>query len=361
MKRILEGLLLFAILEGCSQSSKLDKLFNYPINRVQLPEVTNSLSPEYALKDSLFYQFCYVCDSLLVGVSPAGYVQDDKFVTVTDLSSGVVVGQFCDKGRGPNEFLSPIAADLQDGLLSLYDYMTGRYSELDIKQSIIQGCSVFSRIVPISTENGENKALLSIHIWNDSILAFDAGQNSDSPFLVKTPDYVVIRQKDGETVRNYNLFEAGPLSGKRRGKQKIAVKEQFGQVDCFNCDEGKVCSVMAYIPQINIFDINNGKAIGIRIKDYEKQLLNKRIRQYQDVSSDENRVYALFLGVEENEIPLETKDTELHIFDWRGELLSRFTLPGVFLGCQATEKGLYLTKLTGNRLQLCIIQWNQLI
>lgn len=361
MKKILAAIILFALLEACNQVPNTDRYFNYPVNKSHLPELSGMLSPERVIDDSYFYQFCFICDSLFVGISPPGYVNNNKFVTVTDLSTGKILGHFCDKGRGPMDYLSPIAADMQDGLLVIYDYMTARYSELDVEQSIAQGQCVFTRNQTIPLIDGESNAFLSIHKWGDYILAFDAGQNSDSANLQRMPDYVVIDQEDGRPIRRFGFFKDVPFSDKKRNGKVIPVKERLGQVDCIDCNEGKVCSVMGFIPQINIFDIDTGNALGIKVVDFEKSSLVNRVRHYQDVSAYRDRIYALYFGIEEQEIPLGTKDTEIHIFDWSGNTLSRYSIPGVYLSCQATEKGLYLTKLVEDRLQLYLISLNQMM
>ena len=352
MKRIIIGIMLTVAPGACSQSQKTDRYFNYPLHKVELPETGGILSPERVLGDTLFYQFWFITDSLLVGISPAGYVQDDKFITVTDLASGKVVGKFCEKGRGPNEYLSPIAADMQTGQLSIYDYMTARYSELDVPRSISEGRSVYSQIVSVPRESHKSKVLLSIHKWNGEILAYDAGQNIDSDDLVKMPSYVMMDLKTGEQNRSFNFFKRVPLSEKKQRNRLIPVKERLGQVSCLNVDEGKLCFVMGFIPQINIFDLKAERAFGVKVIDYENLSLVNRVRHYQDVTSDRQRIYALYWGVQEQEIPSGKNNTEMHIFDWNGNLLSRYTLPGVFLGCQANDTGLFLSKLVEDSMQL---------
>ncbi len=174
------------------------------------------------------------------------------------------------------------------------------------------------------------------------------------------PDICTFSLLNGMRYHNYCLYKSIPLSKTKKEKRLVSIKERLGQVDCYNKDLNKLCSAMGYIPQINIVEINTGNAVGFKITDYAKNALISRVRHYQDVTTDGDRIYSLYFGVQEQDLLSEKTNTELHVYDWEGNFLSRYIIPGLILGCWSTEKGLYVTKLNGDSMQLYIIPKTQI-
>lgn len=320
------------------------------------------LHPTRVLEEDLPYQYAFVNDSLFLGIYPGVLVNGGKFVTVINHSTGQELGRFCNQGRGPQDFLSPISADYRDGHLYIYDYMLRRYSDLDVIKSLSQGTEEYSLILPIVYEDGAARALLSIYKIEDRLLAFDTFQKAGSPDLSDTPDYSFFSLDDGRRLGSLNLFKDVPLVADRKEQKLVPVKERLSMADTYSSHLDKLCTVMTYIPQLNIIDVQSGVATGIKIADYAPKALKSGYRHYQAVSSDDERIYALYWGADEEKIyDGMVTNTELHIFGWDGKMLSRYRIPGLYIRCWVTESGLYMTKYVDDSAELYCIAKKELL
>ena len=353
-----------AVICVCSCEPQTDQYFNFPVEEVSLPDVAGEIHPSKVLAGELMYQNWMVNDSLLLGISAAAY-QPEHFLSVSEIRTGKLLGSFCDRGRGPQEYLNPIAADCQDGRVGIYDFMTGRYSELDLEQSLSQGQSVYVRELPMAPAGDEYPALLAIYLWGDRFVAYDNGQSTSSVDfgLSHMPSYVIYGREDGRRIQTLDLYKDLPMDGKRKDRRLVPVKSRLSQVGEFNREQGKLCVAMNYIPQINIVDPESGKARGFRVAERSKLSAKNGFRHYQGIASTATRIYALYWGVEEKllmDFQGNGLVSELHVFDWDGNFLARYVFSDLISACRAGEDGLYLARPTGMEYELCVIPWTEL-
>lgn len=358
--RIIRAICLFCLVipVGCRQAPNTNKYFSFLISEIDMPEISDTLIPEQVCDSSWTYQAWYIDDDRGVFLSPIVYA-DSVFVSVEDITTGAVLGRYCKKGRGPQEFLSPFASDYKDGRLSIYDIMTNRYSEIDIEASIAQGRSLFVRNTTLDSLEEDYLTLFSIHKWKDSLLAYNMGQNPMSQDLTRMPDYTIFNIDNGEKVRDLHLFKNIPLSDKRREIKYVPVKSRMGATDWLGEELNKMCFAMYFIPQLNIVDLSTGKAEGFFLKEKKRTSLLNGYRHYHDITATRDYIFALYYGEKEDTILSGVTQTDLHVFDWAGRFLARYCIPAVANACQVSENGLYVTLFSNNSYKLNLISWDQ--
>jgi len=361
-RRILRVICLavFFIPVGCRYIPNTDKYFTFPVTEIGLSEIKDTLLPRPICDSAWTYQAWYIDGDQGVFLSPLSLAQS-KFVTVSDISSGTEYGRFCEIGRGPQDFLSPLASDYTNGYLSIFDLMTTRYSELDIESSVSQGRSIFVRNLPLDKSGKDYLSLFSIHRWKDSLLAYDMGQNPASDDLYRMPDYVMYDVESGKKQKNLHLIQNSPLTNLKRERDLVPVKGRLAATDFLDEASNRLCFAMCFIPQLNIVNLETGESRGFIVKDLKKTSLQNGFRHYHDIAAFRDRIYALYFGLEENKIFSGKAQTELHVFDWGGKMHARYIILDVVNGCQASDRGLYVTLFSNNSYRLNLIPWDQLL
>ena len=352
-------LISLVMLVGCKQIPNTNKYFSFPISEIEIPDISDTLDLKQVCDSDWTYQAWYIDDKRGIFLLPIVYA-DSTFVTIEEIPTGAEHGRYCIKGRGPQEFLSPIASDYCDGGLCLFDLMTNRYSELDIASSVAQGRSVFTRIVSLDYCGEDYLTLFSIHKWKDVLLAYDMGQNPMSQSLTRSPDYVLFNLENGEKVKNLNLIQNVPLSDRKREKNMVPVKSRMGAADYLDADSNRMCFAMYSIPQLNIVNLETGVAKGLILKERKNTSFQKGYRHYHDVTATRDLIFALYFGEEETKLLSGETKTELHVYDWEGNFLVRCLIPYTVNSCQASAEGLYVTRFSNNSYKLNIIPWDQI-
>ena len=127
-----------------------------------------------------------------------------------------------------------------------------------------------------------------------------------------------------------------------------------------DAETGRLCMAMYFIPQINIVDMESGRAVGFKLAEKTKSALRRGVRHYHDVTSAGDRIYALYFGEKEENIFAGRSSTELHVFDWSGRFIARYLFEDIVNGCKASEDGLYVTTYAEDGLRLNFVSWEQI-
>ena len=358
MKPIIISLLPLVL--ACSGIEETDNYFNFPVQEISLPESGIVVEPERMSDDFSSFSGFWVEDSLFAG---SFFTGSEDVVMAGNVVTSSLYGRFGRQGRGPQDFLSPVAYELNDGHLLIFDIMTSKVSDLDLKRSIEEGSAVFSGIHEL--DKGENSylPLTAIHRWNDRFLAYDTGNDPMSEDLYSSPDYVLYDLATGAKLRNYHLFASIPLSNKKKEENLVKVKARLALSDCTINDRTGICFVMKYIPQINYFFPETGEVRGFRVTELSDKSLMDGYIHYNSVCSYGNAIYALYSGGQLSALNRgEALTEELHVFDLSGHIMQRILLDGVYVDCRASSEGLFLSRVVddGADVGLFRIRWDSL-
>lgn len=344
---------------ACNSLPKTDNYFSFPVQEMPLPELEKNLVMDLMPECFSGFSSFWIEDSLFLG--SLGMAAEDIVMTA-DIYSGVETGRFGKRGRGPAEYLSPVAYDLHDGHFLVFDIMTAKVSDIDVKKSIKNGTTITSQIYNLETGEYAYLPLASIHRKNDTLLAFNTGNDPMSQDLYNVPDYVSFDLSSGEMKEDYGLFKSISLVNKKKEREFVDVKSRLALTDCVLPDNNKICFVMKFIPQINIFNPETGECHGFRVSELSANSIKPEYLHYNSVCSYGTKVFALYVGAQMNQANQAQITTELHQFSIEGKLLRRFLLDGTFVDCRAGKSGLYLSKAVygGKDVALYRVNWETL-
>lgn len=328
---------------SCSRIST-DEYFNFPVREVSLPEPDEMLTPVIIAENlSGFYNF-WIDDGYIWAELKSS---NEGILLAAELETGKEIGWYGKKGRGPNDFLSPVSFEVNGGHMLIFDVMNARVSDIDLRASIDDGSAVFSSIDTLNKGDYAYLTLMSVHKWNNSFLALDTGADPSTPDLYRAPDYVMYDIWTGQRTKEYALFKSIPLRSSKKELKRVEVKSRLYSEDCLIPNDKGICFVMKYIPQINFFSPQSGTARGFRIKELSDKSLIPGFLHYNSVSAFGNYVYALYVGASVDDANSAQATTELHVFDFEGHFVHRYPLDGAYIDVRTDTSGLYLSGLEG--------------
>ncbi len=350
---------LLPIVIACNSTPKTDNYFNFPVQEIELPEIGTKIKPEKIPELFSGFSGFWIEDSLFVGSLP---ILSDEVIMVGDILSNKELGRFGKRGRGPQDFLSPVSFDLHDGHIFIFDIMTSKVYDLDLDRSIKENSSIFTDVYTIEKGDDTYMPITAIHCMNGRLLAYNTGNDPMSEDLYSIPDYVEFDLGSGKQIKEYSLFKDIPSQNKKREHGYVGIKARMALTDCYLPKEGLICFVMKYIPQLNIFNPESGEARGFRIKELSENSLTPSYIHYNSVCSYGNSIYALYIGEMINVANQGIINTELHVYDMKGYIKQRIPLDGTYVDCRASESGLYLSKAQdgGADVGLYRINWDAL-
>jgi hypothetical protein len=357
---------LFFLYLDCNKSVG-DECFEGTIQIVEAPDKISKVElKKIQLEDEPYTGNFAVYDSLII----FRIMQlPDHFFSIFNLHSGRFIGNFCEKGNGPEEFVSV------GDIFQLYEENNEiktilvippleKLAVWNITQSVNQQRTVYDTIVhfPIDKEHNYAPYLYAFRLNPQEVMVYLQGV-----FLTSSGDQALppCYQKreifTGKLIKNYDLY-----TGTVHNDNKIiSTSSYYNSIDCIKPDGTKIVQGMSLLSQINILEIDSAKYSGYRMKgtpDFSVLYTdNKDVRHYYGrIQADNQYIYALYSG---NLLPSSPQEPyqfahHIHVFDWDGKFVRILdvnypirsmwldTLNGVFYFIDAKTDDLYYCALT---------------
>jgi hypothetical protein len=350
IKRITFYGLALCMLACChSNKNKDSDYFNGKIRYISNDSiVVKNVSSKVASAENYGYGMFAVYDSLAIFWNP-------KFpahmFSIFNIDTGKEIGYFCNKGRGPGEFINTHSIFQFFGKES--DLMTLLYAPNErkiffwnISQSVMKGTTVYDTIVPYRSKTRStiknSRFDYLFYQSEDRLLAKVASiplseKEATSPYYEQRTIYT------NELVRDYRIYKKDSVLNEI---SEIEPESFFYSIDAIKPDGSKIVQAMSRLPQINIIDTYTGEVIGSRMKDgpgfslFETDM-TKSNRYYISVQADDNYIYATYWGKERwdgitEEGELSVFDT-IHVFDWNGKHIYELKTDRSFLRISLDE------------------------
>jgi hypothetical protein len=321
---------------GCNDhSNSNDSIFNGKISWVDDTCKVEKVTLKEIDLDGAFYGIPTVCDSIMIFWN---YKLTKSFFNIFNLNTGEYIGDFCNKGGGPEDAYSlPYVYQVYKGngtiTTLLYASNEQKLFIWNISKSIEQRTTVFDTVIPyersLSHDRIANylymfrldKDTLAVNI-NSELLSI-AGDIASTPYYWKRTIY------SNQQVREYKIYNNDVI---RKEKSHITPDFFYLSRDCIKPDRTKIVQGMHRLCQINIIDLASGQVTGCRIKNtpdfsiFNKDM--KNIKYYTRTQADDNYIYAMYLGEETDNHPsVKPKCPHLvYIFDWDGNLIKKLDL-----------------------------------
>lgn len=187
----------------------------------------------------------------------------DNFFSIINLDTGIEIGFFCEKGRGPKETISvnPVSQFFKrnnDICTFLWAYNESRLFLWNISQSIEKGMTVYDTIISYD----KNRYRFLFYFPEDTLFV-----NRPSDFLnreeITTPFYEKRTIYTKEIIQDYRIYKK-PLM---QSKDVAALERFFYTWDVIKPDGTKIAQAMKRLPQINILDTQSGDIVGYRMRN----------------------------------------------------------------------------------------------
>ena len=265
----------------------------------------------------------------------------DNLFSVTDISTGSYLGQWCRCGRGPEEplYVLPISELYHKGndlFADLFSYHGGKLLVWNVSESLRSDTDVYEGVVNLEYSE-QVVPFRSLHRICDSlVLVCDTRLSPSVDEMIAAPSYDLYNTHSGKFVSGYNLFN---MIVKKTSNPRFTSKSFLSISDCMKPDRTKIAFAMRYMPVINILDLKSGEVKGIRLKGAKGFTTRKQVCHFVDISADDDYIYALYYGKER----VDGSFPEiLHVFDWGGNWVSTKKLSHHASALQVSSGRLYL-------------------
>lgn len=345
------------LLVGCDRFDAAP-IFAFRVDKVECPEPKSTLHSEQTnIKGELLTDFIIRDSSIIIH----DWVSKEFFVKVRSLETGSIQGRFCRHGRGPDEFVSPVPLSSVGDNAGMFDFITGYYSELNIKRSLDEGTTILDRRIKFDNPTAILPALYSITKIDDRcILAFDGGQNTGpgARKIVKTPCFSVFDVTSGKLVKEYQIFNG--FSESIQTKYPRFYLDNTSRRSCYNPELRRVFFSMRSNPVYGILDLDSGEVRGFRLSKEPCSRRDKSVATFSDVCTDGKNIYALYFAGFPIANVSPTEPTTLFVFNWEGEILGRYKLDAPFGSCRVNNGKLYMSTLDSIETDLRVVDLEQL-
>lgn len=361
-KTWLIGGLVFII--GCTHY-RPDKYCNFPVHGIDDIKITAELTPEPLFSDINLMSLTII-DTFMLSYLGKG----SSFVSVSNLNTGEEVGEFCLRGRGPDEnatlmpFFQP---DNSPDSVFIFDATRSFLRIWDLNSSVAEHRDVYSGGIKLDNGKGTYMSSMSMYKLDDKrVLTYDAshGRSLD---LARVPRYWVFDYGTGELLDSIKCFRDIPL----KSKSATYLPNSFvmSHYSCLDSRHETLYMAMYYLPLFSILNIQNGKAEGFAIKDLPEQNGQDPIIYFTSITESDGFVYCLYFGDKQSSFlslnasesePLDVKST-LFVFNNEGKLCAKYKLDDVYERCQVSNGKLYLTNISHERSGLYVLPVSELI
>ena len=267
-----------------------------------------------------------VKDGLCVLYTP----RNNSFYSILDTKTGNHLGEFGIKGNGPKESpsfgISHQIYEENGHIRTLFQDITNKQLMVcDITKTIEGGRSIYDTIIPCDLAHKYGRAMSYLSkIDDDKIFVSLCTTPQTHTGKVITPKFGVYSISKQTFLTEYKVFQDSISDFTAINKWDPYMP--FSCKCTVNKSRNKAVIGMTAMPQINLLDITTGDLQCIRIKGCPNEDTNKNMVYYASIQSDEHYIYALYMNID-NDIAIDDYDkypSELHIFDWNGNLIKRW-------------------------------------
>ena len=263
-KTWLIGGLVFII--GCTHY-RPDKYCDFPVHGIDDIKITAELAPEPLFLDINLVSLTII-DTFMLSYLGKG----SSFVSVSSLNTGEEIGEFCLRGRGPDEnvMLMPyFQPDNSPDSVFIFDATRSFLRIWDLNSSVAEHRDVYSGGIKLNNGQGTYMSSMSMYkLDGKRVLTYDASQGR-SLALARVPRYWVFDYGTGEILDSIKCFHNVPL--KNKSKSYLPYSYVMSHYSCLDSRHETLYMAMYYLPLFSILNIQNGKAEGFAIKDLPEQ------------------------------------------------------------------------------------------
>ena len=335
--------LLFIVISLLSCQSRETNYFVGEIHTVSLPSRVDTLYGKEIIFDSIYTGHMVVYDSLL-------FFTSSKFpeynVYMANARTGKHVACLLRRGQGHNEFfyLSMSERFLVDekGTPHFRGYAFNNQVLIDINLPLLMSSLRATHSINDSAI-ATSEFLWSMHhtvpyryvfpLKNNRILAGNALEKLfTNQSELNLPAYELLDASSGEVLKEYPVF-AQPITNPSLPED---IPYFYLSTDVLCPDESKIAIAMTLVGQLNIIDLQTGQMECFRLEGtedmsyLEKSLPENFHAYYQNVTADEQYIYALYVDkpffANGKLYHTNMHSHEIHVFDWNGQLLKRLYL-----------------------------------
>ncbi len=323
MKRFLLLFLTIIFLMSCNKLS--EDYFNAEIFTTDISNIRcDTLIGEIITLKDIYAGYMTVYDSMMLFVS---HSFPDYYLYIYNLNNNELIGKYAHKGQGPDDYIDFTHAE---------QFII---NNKDIKLWVRNGYGAENILINITNTINTSKFIIDSTLYlnwkknsfvpfgyvfmahqDKALTRIQAERIEDNSFI---PDRYEVYNMRQEFIQKIEIFNKPIL----KKQNDFPVENYFVSRDRIKPDGTKIVMAMEMLAQLNIYDINNDKLKGFRIKgtpDFDyllRDTKNYRIF-FRDVCVDNEYIYALYSNtiIEENgkNYPFETNS--ILVYDWDGEI-----------------------------------------
>jgi hypothetical protein len=331
---ILSFFLFLTVCVGCNRKGDAS-FFNGEIILVEDIGKQDFLSGNLIELSDIYTGMMNVYDSIIIFTSG---LFPDKFVSIFSLNTGNLLGTFCPKGQGPNEYLSLSNADQlevdETGLKLWMDaYNDNKWLLFNITSSLSNSKTIVDTVVNFGWRNSEFHTPFTTFVFylEDKVLAKNMSvwdQDGSDNYLPS--QYNIYGLKDLKKYDSYIMYNAPILT-----KRGASLPDYYqSSIDRIKPDHTKIAMGMQMLNQINILDVETGNLKGYRVKGScgfdDLNNVGKQVKFcYKMITLDNDYIYALYAGIdlaEDGVAHFMTSTDNIHVFDWEGKFIAKIQL-----------------------------------
>ena len=273
----------------------------------------------------------------------------DCLFSITDISSGTYLGEWCKSGRGPKDplYVLPLTEVYYRGddmLADLFSYHEGKLLVWNISESLRSKSDVYDSVIDVEYQE-TFVPFRSVHRLSDSlVLVNDTRQLPEVNEMIAAPSYDLYNTLSGRYVCGYDLFN---MIVKKTSDPRFTSKSFLSVSDCMKPDKSKIVFAMKYMPVINILDLETGQTKGIRLNGARGFTTKELVCHFVGISADDDYIYALYYGKERVD---DSYPEILNVFDWEGNWVSIKKLNHHASALQVSGDSLYLYNFNSDAL-----------
>ena len=357
------GCIVFLLI-GCTKY-RPDKYCDFPVHSISDIKITAELTPEPLFSDINLMSLTII-DTFMLSYLGKG----SSFVSVSSLNTGEEIGEFCLKGRGPDEnvaLLPFFQPDNSPDSVFIFDATRSLLRIWDLNSSVAEHRDVYSGGIKLNNGKGSYMSSMSMYkLDGKRVLTYDASHGR-SLALARVPRYWIFDYETGALLDSIKCFRDIPL----KSKSETYLPNSFvmSHYSCLDSRHETLYMAMYYLPLFSILNIKNGKAEGFYLKDLPEQNDKDPIIYFTSITESEGFVFCLYFGGEQSSflslstsenMPLDVKST-LFVFDSGGKLRAKYKLDDVYERCQVSNGKMYLTNISHERSGLYVLPVSKLI
>lgn len=311
-----------------------EKYFKGDVFYCDLPNRIDSLKGDSIILNDIYSGEMIIYDTLAFFTSPK---YPDYVLSIFNLKNKQHIGNFIQKGRGPNDFLGVNMMNLlieekKRAKIWMYAYNEQKIISFDIENAVSLNTSPIDSTFEFLRSNthmapfnyiyrlDDNQALVKTQLES----MFD---NMAHPIL---PKYQILDLKSYQLKREFELYNKPIVN---TNNKIFPPSIYYLSTDQIKPDLKKVVISMGLLSQINILDLESGELKGIRLKGtpsflYLTKNINDYMLYYKSTTVNNHYIYGLYVNKPFNPTDKDqiTSTNEIHVFDWSGNFIKRIIL-----------------------------------